>query len=62
LCYLSLEGMVAATDIPGDEFCTACFSSRYPVQIPEQELRSKNVLEGTLNATGSESGWQPGRG
>jgi amidophosphoribosyltransferase len=45
LSYLSLDGMVAATQIPGDEFCTACFSSRYPVAIPAHELRSKHVLE-----------------
>jgi amidophosphoribosyltransferase len=45
LAYLSLEGMVAATEIPADNFCTACFSSRYPVPVPAEELRSKNVLE-----------------
>jgi amidophosphoribosyltransferase len=45
LAYLSLEGMVAATEIPSDEFCTACFSSRYPVPIPSEQLRSKHVLE-----------------
>lgn len=45
LSYLSLEGMVAATRIPGEDFCTACFSSRYPVPIPPDQLRSKHVLE-----------------
>ena len=45
LAYLSLDGMVTATRIPDDEFCTACFSSRYPVPIPAEELRSKHVLE-----------------
>jgi amidophosphoribosyltransferase len=45
LAYLSHEGMVTATRIPEDEFCTACFSSRYPVPIPAEELRSKHVLE-----------------
>jgi amidophosphoribosyltransferase len=45
LAYLSLEGMVAATEIPSDEFCTACFSSRYPVPVPAEQLRSKHVLE-----------------
>ena len=45
LAYLSLEGMVTATEIPADQFCTACFSSRYPVEIPREELRSKQVLE-----------------
>jgi amidophosphoribosyltransferase len=45
LAYLSHDGMVSATGIPHDEFCTACFSSRYPVSIPAEELRSKHVLE-----------------
>jgi amidophosphoribosyltransferase len=45
LAYLSIEGMVQATEIPGDQFCTACFSSRYPVPIPAEELRNKQVLE-----------------
>jgi amidophosphoribosyltransferase len=45
LAYLSLEGTVAATEIPADSFCTACFSSRYPVEVPTEQLRSKNVLE-----------------
>jgi len=29
--YLSLEGMVKATSRPGEDFCTACFSGKYPV-------------------------------
>jgi len=45
LGYLSLEGMVDATGLPGDSFCTACFSSNYPIPIPERELHTKNVLE-----------------
>lgn len=45
LAYLSHEGMVSATEIPGEDFCTACFSSRYPVPIPAHELRNKHVLE-----------------
>jgi amidophosphoribosyltransferase len=45
LAYLSVDAMVRATEIPGDQFCTACFSSRYPVPIPAEELRNKQVLE-----------------
>ncbi|MBA3430712.1 MAG: amidophosphoribosyltransferase [Actinobacteria bacterium] len=45
LAHLSIEGMVAATGLPDDGFCTACFSSRYPVAVPVPELHSKNVLE-----------------
>jgi len=45
LGYLSLEGMLNATGLPSDSFCTACFSSNYPIPIPERELHTKNVLE-----------------
>lgn len=45
LAFLSLPGMIAATQLPEESFCTACFTSRYPVPIPTAELRSKQVLE-----------------
>ena len=45
LAYLSLERTLDATEIPRDSFCTACFSSDYPVPIPAEQLRSKHVLE-----------------
>ncbi|MDQ3956693.1 MAG: amidophosphoribosyltransferase [Actinomycetota bacterium] len=45
LAYLSIDGMLASTGIPAEDFCTACFSSRYPIPIPREELRSKHVLE-----------------
>jgi len=45
LAYLSIEGMLGATNVPAEEFCTACFSSRYPIPIPAEQLRSKHVLE-----------------
>jgi amidophosphoribosyltransferase len=57
LAYLSLEGMLKATEVPADEFCTACFSSRYPVPIPVHELRGKHVLEPSEDRLG-ESRWQ----
>jgi amidophosphoribosyltransferase len=45
LAHLSLDGMLEATEIPKDAFCTACFTSRYPIPIPPAELQSKHVLE-----------------
>jgi amidophosphoribosyltransferase len=35
LGYLSLEGMVAATGAPKDDFCRACFDGEYPIEVPE---------------------------
>ncbi|MDQ4057742.1 MAG: amidophosphoribosyltransferase [Actinomycetota bacterium] len=46
LAYLSVEGMIAATELPADSLCTACFTSDYPIPIPKRELQRKNVLEG----------------
>ncbi|HMC80034.1 MAG TPA: amidophosphoribosyltransferase [Acidimicrobiia bacterium] len=45
LHYLSLEGMVEATDVPGEKFCTACFSSAYPIPVPEHVAVTKHMLE-----------------
>ena len=58
LGYLSHDGMVAATQIPADTFCTACFSSRYPVPIPVEQLRSKQVLEDPSPAPRGHVEWQ----
>ena len=58
LAYLSLEGMLASTGIPSEDFCTACFSSRYPVPIPSEQLRDKHVLEQPDDA----AAWQPETG
>ncbi len=35
LAYLSLEGMLSCTGNPGDHFCTACFSGRYPMPVEQ---------------------------
>ncbi|MDW8344208.1 MAG: amidophosphoribosyltransferase [Verrucomicrobiae bacterium] len=43
LGYLSLEGMIRATGLPASEFCTACYTGRYPSPL-ESEL-DKFVME-----------------
>ena len=43
LAYLSLDRLVTATGAPGAGFCDACFTGRYPVEVP-LTLR-KHVLE-----------------
>ncbi len=37
LAYLSLEGMLRAMPLPGDHFCTACFTGNYPVKITDEQ-------------------------
>lgn len=43
LGYLSIKGLIRATDLPADEFCMACFSGQYP--IPVQLQMNKLVFE-----------------
>jgi len=37
LAYLSLEGMLRAMPLPGDHFCTACFTGKYPVKVMDDQ-------------------------
>ncbi len=43
LGYLSLDGLIKAVGLPGEDFCLACFTGRYP--IPVQLEMDKLVLE-----------------
>ena len=42
LAYLSMEGLLSAFDHPGD-YCTGCFSGKYPTEIAEEP--TKKALE-----------------
>ncbi len=35
LAYLTLEGMLDCVKMPDDQYCTACFSGNYPVDVDE---------------------------
>jgi amidophosphoribosyltransferase len=50
LAYLDLDRLVAATGVPEAGFCDACFTGRYPVEVP-LTLR-KSVLEDNEMPTG----------
>ncbi|HIK30319.1 MAG TPA: amidophosphoribosyltransferase [Oscillatoriales cyanobacterium M59_W2019_021] len=45
LAYLSWKGMLAATGVNPDNFCSACFTGDYPIPVPEPLKRSKLMLE-----------------
>ncbi len=45
LAYLSWEGMLEATNVSVDSFCSACFTGDYPIDIPDQVKSSKLMLE-----------------
>ena len=44
LGYVSLDGLVAATEQPAGSLCRACFDGQYPVPVPDRD-RDKNALE-----------------
>ena len=44
LGYVSLEGLIAATDQPKSRLCSACFDGEYPIALPE--VVGKHILEG----------------
>src|SRR5665254_20739 len=50
---LSLEGMVAATEQPASRLCTACFTGRYPIELPPAYQLGKNLLEQSELALGA---------
>lgn len=45
LGYLSKDGMIAATNQPESAMCTACFTGKYPIELPAAERLGKNLLE-----------------
>jgi amidophosphoribosyltransferase len=46
LGYISLSGLVAATEQPKTRLCRACFDGEYPIALPAGHLIGKHVLEG----------------
>jgi len=46
LGYVSLDGLVQATEQPKTRLCMACFDGQYPIELPAGHLIGKHVLEG----------------
>jgi amidophosphoribosyltransferase len=45
LGYVSLDGLVQATEQPKTRLCMACFDGQYPIELPAGHLIGKHVLE-----------------
>lgn len=45
LGYVSMEGLIAATTIAEDKLCNACFTGKYPIQVPPDISAGKSLLE-----------------
>ena len=46
LGYVSLDGLVQATEQPKTRLCMACFDGQYPIELPAGNLIGKHLLEG----------------
>jgi amidophosphoribosyltransferase len=44
LGYVSLEGLIASTTLPGERLCRACFDGDYPLGVASEE-QGKHLLE-----------------
>ncbi len=55
LAYISEEGMIGASMQPREKLCTACFTGDYPIALPGDERRGKNLLEKS-----NQGGCEPG--
>jgi amidophosphoribosyltransferase len=45
LGYVSLDGLIAASEQPRNRLCRACFDGEYPIPLPADDLIGKHVLE-----------------
>jgi amidophosphoribosyltransferase len=45
LGYVSLEGLINATEQPASRLCAACFDGEYPIPLPEDVRLGKHLLE-----------------
>jgi amidophosphoribosyltransferase len=45
LAYITLDGLTKATTLTEDRLCRACFDGVYPIELPEEELLGKHLLE-----------------
>ena len=50
LGYISLDGMIEATGQAADDLCLACFTGEYPVELPDESLLGKHLLEASLTS------------
>ena len=56
LGYISLDGMVRATEQAREDLCTACFTGRYPVDVASVAASSGSDVLSALAGVGEPSG------
>ena len=50
LGYISLDGLIAASEQPRSRLCMACFDGDYPIPLPEEARLGKHLLEDLVRA------------
>jgi amidophosphoribosyltransferase len=45
LAFVSLDGLIGATNQQSERLCKACFTGSYPVELPDPSQRGKDMLE-----------------
>jgi amidophosphoribosyltransferase len=45
LGYISNQGMIDATGQRAETLCQACFTGDYPIELPDESLLGKHLLE-----------------
>jgi amidophosphoribosyltransferase len=53
LGYVSLAGLIAASEQPATRLCRACFDGVYPIELPADNVIGKHMLEGVARAAGA---------
>ena len=56
LGFISQDGMMAATEQPTRNMCTACFTGNYPIELPAEERRGKSLFDASESKGGPLSG------
>ncbi|MGH8794267.1 MAG: amidophosphoribosyltransferase [Stackebrandtia sp.] len=56
LGFVSLDGLVAASEQPKTRLCRACFDGEYPIGLPEGDVLGKHFLEGLDRRTDAGAG------
>jgi amidophosphoribosyltransferase len=49
LGYISLRGLIAATEQPASRLCAACYDGNYTIELPSESALGKNVVEQILS-------------
>ncbi len=53
LGYVSIDGLVQATEQPASRLCAACFDGNYPIPLPEDAQLGKHLLEEIISDEGA---------